>query len=177
MDDTIRSLLLYNHSLAMERPTSEAAISRFLRRRPELSTELDGLVSRVHLFANAASRDAACQRHNPGVFRLTPITVEHAEYVWAQLPVTEFAIGPAFLGTEFNRVAHTVIQTQVGAFRSSGRTGPFVIQIDQVEYKIAVDASNRIEISIDNRWACRPEQGLAVVRDWLAAEIAATLRL
>lgn len=169
--------LVANRAFAMDTPKSEGTVRALLRGYPELAAELNELVGPVHVFADAASRDTACQRFNPGVFELRPVSTDHVEYVCKKLSTVRFAIGPALYDATFTVVADMVIPAQVRSLRLIDRTRHFVVEIDQVEYRIAMDEHNRIEISINNNLGRRRDTDVLDTRDWLAAELTALFRM
>jgi hypothetical protein len=169
--------LIGNRAFAMDTPKSEGTMRALLRGYPDVLAELNDLVGPVHVFADAASRDAACQRFNPGVFELRPVSTDHVEYVCKKMTSTvKFAIGPALHSATFAVVVDMVIPVQVRSLRLIGKTRRFVIEIDQVEYRVAMDERNRVDISIDNRLGRRRITEVVDTRDWLATKLATLFR-
>lgn len=166
--------LVGNRAFAMDTPKPEGTMRALLSGHPDLMAELNDLVGPVHVFADAASRDAACQRFNPGVFKLRPVSADHVEYLCKTISATvRFAVGPRLHSATFAAVADMVIPVQARWPRLIGKTRHFVLEIDQVEYRVAMDKHNRVEISVDNRLGRRGDAEVVDTRDWLTTKLAA----
>jgi len=158
-------------AFAMDMPKSEETMRGLLRDHPDLIASLNDLIGPVHVFANVESRDRACRLFNPGVFEMRPVSAEQAEAVCMDIPAIGFAIGPAIHSATFAAVENMVIAAQMRSLRVIDEVRHFTIEVDQVEYHVAVDQHNQVKISVDNRLGRRPVIDLIKTRHWLAAKI------
>jgi hypothetical protein len=129
------------------------------------------LPGRIHAFADRLTRNLACIRSNSGLFTFAPMTEFEAEYRCAAPLGCEFAIGPAMSRYGFREVSESVLQIQIEISRAAG-SGSFVMQIDQVEYWVAVNA-NVVRIVADNHLALRDQGDVEATQAWLKSRLEA----
>jgi hypothetical protein len=125
----------------------------------------------IHVFADRLTRNLACIRTNPGLFAFAPMSVFEAEHCCADASPPRFAIGPSLSRYGFHEVFESILQIQIEISHTVG-AGDFVLQIDQVEYWIAMD-ENAGSIVADNRLACRDQTDVEASGIWLKAKRAA----
>jgi hypothetical protein len=127
----------------------------------------------IHVFADRLTRNLACIRTNPGLFAFAPMSVFEAEHCCADASPPRFAIGPSLSRYGFHEVFESISQIQIEISHTAGAgAGDFVLQIDQVEYWIAID-ENAVSIVADNRLACRDQTDVEASSIWLKAKLAA----
>lgn len=97
----------------------------------------------IHVFADRLTRNLACVRTNPGLFAFAPMSVFEAEHCCADASAPRSAIGPSY---GFHEVFEIVLQTEVEINRTAG-AGDFVLQIDQVEYWIAMNERRTLRLA------------------------------
>lgn len=159
-------------AFALDMPKAEETMQRLLRDYPKLFASLSDRNGPIHVFPNVESRDRACRRFNPGVFEMRPISNEQAEGLCRENPAIGFAIGPPIHTAAFAAVEKMVIAAQMRSLHVIDGVRQFNIEVDQVEYHVAVGRSNQAKICVDNRLGRRPEIDLVNSRHWLAVRLA-----